>query len=135
MICPLKTIIFGVTLLLCINGSVFGFLFLKEWLREPTAEELEAQKERDRQAQMAAIYAKLPPLEEFKSKKDYLRSMSEAIHLCESELHRRVTQPKSWEVNMIESRYKPKDEMYLIFLSYETAATVDTEKKYVLCDL
>jgi len=68
------------------------------------------------------IYDQLPPIEEFKSKASYIRSIGEAASLCEERLQQVVTEPFSSEVNMIESRYLEKSELYKIYIYYETAA-------------
>ncbi len=115
----------GVSVVLLVNGSVFATLYLIDWMRGPSEQEIAAQKQAQLDAAKAAVYAKLPPLEAFKSKANNLRSIGEAITLCENKLHEAVKTPKSWQVNMVESRYKPSTEMYLIIMEYQTIATQD----------
>ena len=119
----------GFIVLLLVNGSIFGTLYILAWLQGPTPEELAALREAEQQAALDAIYAQLPPLEPFKSKINYLRSIGEAIALCEDKLHESVSGRKSWEINMIESRYIQELELYKIFLNYQTPATIDMPMK------
>lgn len=132
-----QLIIIGVSLLVIVNGSIFGTLYLVELFRGPTAEEIAAQKEAELQAVKDAIYAGLEPVAEFKSKVNYIKSIGEAVGICENKLQDTVTQPKSWEVNMIESRYLREQELYKIFLLYQTASTATQESQLfkVLCEV
>lgn len=124
-----RLIISGIVVILLVNGSIFGTLFFVDWLQGPSSEELKAIREAEEAAALEAVYAKLPPLPEFKSKATYLRSIGEAISLCETKLNTEVPERKSWEVNMIESRHVPSSEIYKIFLKYQTLATVSQESK------
>ncbi|MGH1486147.1 MAG: hypothetical protein ACRBCI_07990 [Cellvibrionaceae bacterium] len=126
-----KLIIMGALLLLIVNGSIFGTIYVVDMLAGPSKEELLALREAEQRAALDSVYAKLPPLEEFKSKARYVHSMGQAIGLCENKLHQEVTERKSWEVNMIESRYLAHVEEYKIFIKYETAATQEKPQKKV----
>jgi len=124
-----RLIISGIVVILLVNGSIFGTLFLIDWMQGPSPEELKAMREAEKAAALEAVYAKLPPLPEFKSKSTYLRSIGEAISICEAKLNTDVPEKKSWEVNMIESRYVPSTEIYKIFLEYQTLASVRQASK------
>jgi len=124
-----RLIISGIVVILLVNGSIFGTLFLVDWLQGPSPEELKAMREAEEAAALEAVYAKLPPLPEFKSKVTYIRTMGEAISICETKLNTAVPERKSWEVNMIESRYIQSSEVYKIFLKYQTLATINQESK------
>lgn len=126
---PKQLIIYGVTTVVLVNTSIFGTLYIIDWLNGPSAEELRALKEAEEKAALEAVYAKLPPLPEFKSKAQYLLTIGEAIAICENKLNETVKTGKSWEVNMIESRYVPATEIYKIFLKYATLATREQESK------
>lgn len=132
-----RLILLGISLIVIINGSIFGTVYIVDWLQGPSSEELDALREAEEQAALDAIYASLPPLPEFKSKASYLHSIGEAISLCEDKLHASVSVGKSWEVNMIESRYVPAMELYKIFLEYETLTTVDhpAQRFKVTCEV
>ena len=121
--------IIGASVLLLVNGSVFGTIYVVDLLAGPSPEEIAALKAAEEKAVMDAIYAALPPLEEFKSKAKNIRAIGEAVLICEQKLKESVPQRKSWEVNMIESRFIAQQELYKIFLKYETVATVDAPKK------
>lgn len=121
--------ILGAVALLLVNGSIFGTLYIVDLIRGPSAKELAALEEAEAQAAREAIYAQLPPLEEFKSKANNLQSIGEAISICEDKLHDTVKQRKSWEVSMIESRYKPAVEMYLVIMTYQTIASKESESE------
>ena len=125
-----KTLILvGVITLLLVNGAIFGTLYVVDMMRGPTAEEIAALEEAERQAAKDAIYAKLAPLPEFKSKANYIPNIGVAIGICEEKLHQSVKEHKSWQVNMTESRYKSDIETYLIVMVYETVASQNTESK------
>lgn len=124
-----RLFIIGALVILLVNASIIGTLFLIDWIEGPSPEELMALKIAEEKAALDAIYAKLPPLPEFKSKATNLRSIGEAIALCEDKLESAIPERKSWEVNMIESRYVPSTEVYKIFIDYETASSIDLEAK------
>ncbi|MFT6390207.1 MAG: hypothetical protein ACJAUP_003608 [Cellvibrionaceae bacterium] len=126
---PKRLILIGVAVILLVNGSIFGTLFFVDWLNGPSPEELKKVREAEEAAALDFVYAKLPPLPEFKSKARNLRSIGEAISICESKLKESVKERKSWEVGMIESRYVPATEVYKIFLEYETSARIDSVSK------
>jgi hypothetical protein len=132
-----QLIMIGFLVLVLINGSIFGTVFLLDYLSGPSAEEIAAIEEAERQAAIQAIYAKLPPLEEFKSKADFIHSIGEAISICENKLNEAVTKNKSWQVNMIESRYDGQQEVYKIFMLYQTISGLDApqEVKEVACEV
>ncbi|MEO0442276.1 MAG: hypothetical protein AAFZ92_00840 [Pseudomonadota bacterium] len=119
-------LIIGISALLLVNGSILGTLHIVEILKGPSEEELAALKAAEKKASLDAIYANLEPLETFKSKKNHLRSIGEAIGFCEKKLHQTVKVRKSWDANMIESRFVPSDDLYKIFLYYETVATASS---------
>ncbi len=122
---PKRLFIIGFFAILLVNGSIFGTLYVVDLMAGPTPEELAALRKAEEDAALQAIYDKLPPLEEFTSKANYIKSIGEAIDICENKLHDSVKGQKSWEVNMIESRYLPERELYKIFIDYETVAKFD----------
>ena len=126
---PKKLVAIGVLLLIIVNGSIFGTIYMVDLLAGPTPEELVALKKMEEKAALDAIYAELPPLEAFKSKAKYIHSISEAIDICEKNLRVTVPERKSWEVNMIESRHIRAQELYKIFIEYQTVATIDVPSK------
>jgi hypothetical protein len=132
-----QLILIGSLVLVIINGSIFGTIYIIDYLAGPSSEEIAEQQALEKQAAVEAIYAKLPPLEEFKSKANFLRSIGEAIAICENKLHEAVTLNKSWEVNMIESRYDREQEVYKIFMLYQTISTQDkpAQKNEVTCEV
>jgi len=126
---PKRLIITGVAVILLVNGTIFGMLFIVDWWNGPSPEELKQAREAEEAAALAVVYAKLAPLPDFKSKAKNLRSIGEAISICESRLKESVKERKSWEVSMIESRYVPATEVYKIFLEYKTLNSIDSESK------
>lgn len=116
-------------MIVLVNGSIFGTLFAVDWLNGPSPEELKQLQAAQEAAALEAVYAKLPPLPEFKSKAQNLRSIGEAIAICQAKLDESVKERKSWEVNTIESRYVPATEIYKIFLEYVTLASIENESK------
>lgn len=124
-----KLFLLGAAALLITNGSVFATLWVRDRLVGPTPAEIAALRAAEEQAKLDAIYAKLPPLEPFKSKAKYLRSIGQAIEICENELHSKARGHKSWEINMLESNYDSSNELYKIFLAYETPASIKEPTK------
>ena len=130
----------GVFILL-LNGAVFGTLYMTGVIWQPSAEEIEEQRLAEeallKEAEDTARYAHLEPLPEFKSRVGYVASISEAISICETALHEKVPARKSWAVNYIESRFLPAQELYKIFLDFETIAALGEEvkKKKVTCEV
>lgn len=119
-----KLLIVAGVIILLVNVSIFGTLALVEMMRGPTAEEIAAQKEAERQAVIDAIYAEFEPIE-FKSKANHIAHIGEAIGLCSEKLDSAVKEIFSWQTNMIESRFKPEIDMYLVVMEYQTLARKD----------
>jgi hypothetical protein len=128
-------------ILLFVNGLVLGTLYFSGVIWQPTAEAIEAARlaeEKEKQAAEDAIkYAHLEPLPGFKSRANYVASMGEAISICEKMLHEKEPGKKSWAINYIESRFLPAEELYKVFLDYETIVSMDEEPKImkVTCDV
>ena len=93
-----------------------------DWLAGPSEEELAALAAAEEQAKKDAIYAKLEPLEPFQSKIEHLHSIGQAIAICETRLHEHIKIGKSWNVNMVTSRFVSAIDLYKIFMDYETTA-------------
>lgn len=129
-------IIMIILALVLINASIFGTLWLIEHLREPTAQELYDLKQAEVKAEQEAIYASFEPLDT-KSRIGYLRDIGQAIEICEDRLHSVKASGKSWQVNMIESKYVDVQEKFYIFLRYFTPATPDqaAEAFEVTCEV
>ncbi len=117
-----KFLLVAICALIAINVSIFGTLYIVDLMAAPTADELAELKKAEQLAAKQRIYDQLPPIEEFKSKANYIRSIGEAASLCDERLQQAVTVPFSSEVNMIESRYLEKSELYKIYIYYETVA-------------
>lgn len=134
-------IIMGVVVIAVLNTVTMGSLYFLGVIWQPSQEELDAQQralDEAEKAQADAIkYAHLEPLPEFKSRVGYVKSMGEAIHLCETTLNEKETAPKSWAVNYVESRYLPAKEIYMIFIDYETVVPAGQDAKImkVTCDV
>ena len=134
-------IIISVAALLIINGIIIAVLYFSGLIFQPSAEELEAvrlaEEEAQRVAEETARYAHLEPLPEFKSKASYVASMSEAVDICEKILQEKEPGRKSWAVNYIESRHLPDKELYMVFLDYETIVPLGEEPKImkVTCEV
>jgi hypothetical protein len=120
-----RLILFGIAILVSVNGTVFGTLYVIEWLKGPTEDELKEQRLALERAALDKVYASLPPLEPFKSKANYLQTMGEAIGLCEAKLSEEVKEQKSWVINFNDNRYIAEQELYKIFLEYETVSKLD----------
>jgi hypothetical protein len=124
-----------------LNSAVLGTLYMAGIIWQPSVQELEAirlaEEALQKEADQAIKYAHLEPLPEFKSKANYVKSMGEAINICETALHEKVPVRKSWAVNHIESRFLPHIEQYKVFLDYETIAVKGEEikKKKVTCEV
>ena len=106
-----------------ISVSTIGTLFMVDIMASPSLDEVAALKALARSAAKQRIYDQLAPVEAFKSKANYVPSIGEAALLCESRLKEEVTVAFSHAVNMIESRYLQKAELYKIYIYYETAAS------------
>ncbi len=123
----------GGLFILIINVSVFATLYLSGVIFQPSAQEIEAERLAQEEAanalKEAERYANLEPLPEFKSKANYVRSMGQAIQMCEAVLHEKEPSSKTWAVNYVESRYLPNKETYLVFIDYETIALSGAEPK------
>lgn len=117
-----KFLLIAAAILIVINTSIFGTLYIVDLMAGPTPSELAELKKAEQLAAKQLIYDQLPPLKEFKSKANYIRSIGEAASLCEERLQQVVIEPFSSEVNMIESRYLEKSELYKIYIYYETVA-------------
>ena len=121
---PTKKFLFlAIGALVLINASIFGTLAFVNLMAGPSADEIAQLKKAARLAAKQRIYDQLPPIAAFKSKASYISSIGEAALLCEARLKEAVTIPFSYEVNMIESRYLEKSELYKIYIYYETAAS------------
>jgi hypothetical protein len=121
---PIKKFLFiAICVLLLINASIFGALFIVTLMAGPGVDEIAKLKKAEQLAAKQRIYDQLAPVDAFKSKVNYIHTIGEAALLCESRLKDDVTVPFSFDVNMIESRYLPKAELYKIYIYYETAAT------------
>jgi hypothetical protein len=116
-------ILIAIGVIVLISASIFGTLFMSEIMVGPTLDEVAALKALARSAAKQRIYDQLAPVEAFKSKANYVPSIGEAAMLCESRLKEEVTVAFSHAVNMIESRYLQKAELYKIYIYYETAAS------------
>lgn len=127
--------------LLLLNGAVLGTLYVAGVIWQPSAEEIEEQRLAEeallKEAEEAARYAHLEPLPEFKSKAGYVANISEAISICEAALHEKIQGRKSWAVNYIESRFLPAQELYKIFIDFETIAALGEEvkRKKAICEV
>jgi len=106
-----------------INVSIFGTLFIVNLIAAPSIDKTVVLETGGRSMAKQRIYDQLAPVAEFKSKASYIPSIGEAVVLCESRLKSEVTEAFSHAVNMIESRYLKKAELYKIYIYYETAAT------------
>lgn len=121
---PTKKFLFlAIGVLVLINASIFGTLTIVDLMAGPSADEIAQLKKAEQLVAKQRIYDQLPPIEVFKSKASYIRSIGEAALLCGTRLKEVVTIPFSYEVNMIESRYSEKAELYKIYIYYETAAS------------
>lgn len=120
-----KFILLAVGVLILINASIFGTLYVIDLMAGPSPDELNQLKKAEHLAAKQRIYDRLPPLKKFKSKIHYIRSIGEAASLCEGRLKEVTTVPFSSEVNMIESRYLAEPELYKIYIYYETVARAD----------
>ena len=127
------------SLIILLNASIFGTLYFAGIIGQPSEEELAALKAEQDAAAEAAKYAHLEPLEGFtsKSKAGYIRSMGEAVDICENRLREKVPSRKSWAVNYIESRHLTNKEIYIIFIDFETvsSATESSKKVKVTCEV
>ena len=136
-----KLLTVGAATVVVMNALIVGTLYFAGVIFQPSQEELEAQRlaeeEAKKEAEMAAKYAHLEPLPEFKSKAKYVSSMGEAVDICERKLNDTEPGRKSWAVNYIESRHLPHKELYLIFIDYETIGSVNKEPKMMkaTCDV
>ncbi len=134
---PKKLTIIGILALLVVNAASFGILY---WISDnPVLSEAELVdlKNDKATASLETIYAELEPLPEFKSRRHYLRSIGEAVVLCEERLHSAVTLHKSWQVNMLQSRHVVSEELYRIFMDYQTAASLEQPSQVyrVICEV
>jgi hypothetical protein len=121
---PTKKFIFlAICVLVLINTSIFGTLFIADLITGPSADEIAELKKAKILAAKQRIYDQLPPVEAFKSKANYISSIGEAAFMCESRLKDEVKVPHSSAVNMIESRYLGEAELYKIYIYYETIAS------------
>lgn len=110
-----KILILACSSIVIINASVLGTLFGTGFFDEHD----------DSAEEPAVETAELPPLDPFVFKSGYVRSIGDAIGICENRLHDSVSQQKSWSVDSIESRYNTNDEYYSVFMEYETVAKLD----------
>lgn len=118
-----KFFLYAMGVLVLINASIFGTLAVVDLMAGPSTDEIAELKKAAQLAAKQRIYDQLPPVEAFKSKASYIPSIGEAALLCEARLKEAVTIPFSYEVNMIESRYLEKSELYKIYIYYETVAS------------
>lgn len=120
-----KFIPIAIGVIVLISVSIFGTLIMADIMAGPSLEEVAALKALARSAAKQRIYDQLAPIEAFKSKANYIPSIGEAALLCESRLKDKVTVAFSHAVNMIESHYLQKAELYKIYIYYETAASAE----------
>jgi hypothetical protein len=113
----------AIGVIILISVSIIGTLFMVDIMSSPSLDEIAALKALARSTAKQRIYDQLAPVEAFKSKANYVPSIGEAALLCESRLTEEVTVAFSHAVNMIESRYLYKAELYKIYIYYETAAS------------
>lgn len=127
--------------ILVLNAAVLGSLYLAGIIWQPTEAELEAirlaEEEAKKAAELEARYSHLEPLPEPVSRVGYVRSLGEAVTICENTLQTKEKARKSWSVNYIESRYVDAIGLYKIFIDYETIPPAGQEKKYmkVTCEV
>jgi|GEM_PF-1918941 len=128
---PKKLLLIGIALVVLVNGSIFGTLLVAGVIgggdSATDAETVEPESEKE----------PLPAPEPFKSKANYIRSIGEAMTICEQRLHESVKVPKSSSINTVESRYEPSQEVYKIFLVYETISRMSEPAKSfnVICEV
>jgi hypothetical protein len=118
-----KFLIIAIGVIVLVNASIFGTLIVTDIMAGPSIEEVAVLKALERSAAKQRIYDQLEPVKVFKSKANHISSIGEAALLCESRLKGEMTVAFSHAVNMIESRYLPKAELYNIYIYYETAAS------------
>ena len=131
----LKLIVMIVVTLVVVNASIFGTLWLIDYLEGPSKQDLYDLRQAEVQSAQQAIYDQLEPLEE-KSRIGYLSNMGEAIDICEAKLHAVQPKGKSWQIK-IDSKYSAANEKYYIFLEYHTLAKKDkpSEAFEVTCEV
>ena len=131
----IKLIVLVVATLVLVNASIFGTLWLLDYLEGPSKQELYDLRQADVQLAQQALYDQLDPLEE-KSRIGYLRDKGQAIDICEAKLHEVQPAGKSWKIKLY-SRYIAEQEKYIIFLEYETLAKKDkpSEAFEVTCEV
>lgn len=119
----LKLIILLIATLLIVNASIFGTLWLIDYLEGPSKQELYDLRQAEVQAAQQSLYDKLDPLDK-KSRLGYLSNIGQAIEICENKLHSVQAEGKSWQVK-IDSKYVAAQEKYYIFMEYHTLARKD----------
>jgi len=123
----LKLIIMLVATLVVVNASIFGTMWLIDYLEGPSKQELYDLRQAEVQSAQQALYDQLDPLES-KSRIGYLSNMGQAIDICEAKLHTVEAEGKSWQVK-IDSKYVGAQEKYYIFIEYQTLAKKDKPSK------
>ena len=131
----LKLILIIFLTLLLVNASIFGTLWLIDYLAGPSQQELFEQRQAAVAAEQQAIYDQLEPLDT-KSRIGYLSSMGQAIDICENKLHSVKAEGKSWLIKQ-DSKYVDSQEKFYIFLEYHTLALKDkpSEVFEVTCEV
>ena len=114
-----KILILSAVILIVINASILGTLYATGILG---AEEPEPEPVGN--PNIAAV-PEQTPLSSFKSKAKHVRTIGEAISICEKRLNSSVKEQKSWSVDAVESRYNSSEELYKIFLEYQTIARLN----------
>jgi len=130
-----KLILMIVGTLLVVNASIFGTLWLIDYLAGPTKQDLYDQRQAEVSAAKTALYDQLEPLET-KSRIGHLHNIGQAIDICENKLHDVQPEGKSWQIK-IDSKYVEAQEKYYIFMEYQTLAKQDkpSEVFEVTCEV
>lgn len=124
-----------VATLLVVNASIFGTLWLLDYLAGPSKQELYNLRQAEVQTAQQALYDKLEPLET-KSRIGYLSNIGQAIEICENKLHSVQPEGKSWQIK-IDSKYVESQEKFYVFMEYHTLAKKDkpSEAFDVTCEV